>query len=150
MQRNSAQKGFTLIELVFVIVILGILAAFAVPRFVDLTEEARISSIEGLKGGIRSAAALTHAQWLAQGQPTSISVEGTTINMNSTAVNGYPEATDTNGIGDALQDTTGFDVTTGTDTITFGVENISNCNVEYSLPGDSDLPPTVSMDSSGC
>jgi MSHA pilin protein MshA len=43
------QQGFTLIELVTVIIILGILAAFAIPRFINLTTEARAASIEGLR-----------------------------------------------------------------------------------------------------
>lgn len=56
------QAGFTLIELVAVIAILGILAAVAVPRFVDLTKEAEEASAEAVAGTIESAANLVRAK----------------------------------------------------------------------------------------
>ena len=62
---NKKQAGFTLIELVMVIVILGILSAFALPRFADLTGNARAASIDGLAGALKSAAAIAHAQQIA-------------------------------------------------------------------------------------
>ena len=73
MQRN--QQGFTLIELVIVIVILGILSAFALPRFADLGSDARQASIEGAAGAVRSAAAITRSAWLADGG------EGDTVDL---------------------------------------------------------------------
>lgn len=64
---KSTQQGFTLIELVMVIVILGILAATAIPRFVNLSGQARQASVEGLAGSISSAFAINFAAVSAGG-----------------------------------------------------------------------------------
>jgi MSHA pilin protein MshA len=88
MKKLQKQAGFTLIELVIVIVILGILAATAAPKFIDLTNDAKASVMEGLEGALNSAADLAHAKALVEGKTAtsgstqSISVGSDTILLN--------------------------------------------------------------------
>jgi MSHA pilin protein MshA len=144
-QRLNASKsvrGFTLIELVVVITILGILSAFAVPRFIALQTRARSASIESLQGAIRSAASLTHSMWLVTGSPGSVPMEGAVITMT----NGYPSLAD---IDDTLVDASGYtyDQTTGTFS-KIGAPNAATCMVAYTPPTVVGDPPSIIYDPS--
>jgi MSHA pilin protein MshA len=141
---KATQRGFTLIELVVVIVILGILSAFAVPRFMGLEGKAREAAVNGLAGSVRSAAALAHSMYLATGtSPPSLTIEGKTITFS----NGYPDVAT---ISNTLQDFSGFDGTTTPGTFTkTGAGTPATCSVVYGA-ATSSLPPTITVATGGC
>lgn len=85
----NKQTGFTLIELVIVVVILGLLTATAIPKFLNLTDQAEQANIEGMAGGFATAISLARAQWEAEARPKNASsqnfvdYDGTTLMLTT-------------------------------------------------------------------
>ncbi|MEM6512213.1 MAG: type II secretion system protein [Pseudomonadota bacterium] len=144
MRSAKRQSGFTLIELVVVIAILGILAAFAIPRFASLESEARTATVFGLSGSVRSAATLAHSLFLTTGA-TVVAMEGVNVNLTQ----GYPDASD---IAVTLADLTGFNVTVngaGDQAVFERVGAPGACEVVYN-DALVNQAPLVTVDISGC
>ncbi|HET7306361.1 MAG TPA: type II secretion system protein [Gammaproteobacteria bacterium] len=145
------QAGFTLIELVTVIIILGILAAFAVPRFIDLSTQARAAATQGLGGSVQAAAALAHSVAVANGVSTTsspVKMDGVNIDMKW----GYPTASST-GIVAALQSTQGFAGSTAGTTTTLFLKTLTshdNCEVSYTEPTTASATAAIAIDTSDC
>ena len=137
-------QGFTLVELIVVIGILAIFAAWAYPRFVDMETQARKALVLSLRGAVQASASLAHSLWIARGYPATVDMEGNIITM----INGYPAE---GSIDDTLMDYSGFQFVNAV-TARFrkqGAPAPNTCMVTY-----ADAPaggkPAITAFTSGC
>ncbi len=153
---NSKTKGFTLIELIVVIVILGIMAAVAGPKFVNLQTDARASIMKGVEGSVRSAATLIYSKSLIAGTE---SAPVSTVNVTGVGtvdtVYGYPAESKTipaNVSINELIDLSGTSgkVTASTDNGIFIYVGATTCSVTYAEPAAPNGAPLITPDLSAC
>lgn len=140
---KTKQQGFTLVELVVVIVILGILAATAIPKYVTYTTEARIASLNGLAGAIRSAVTLVQSRYVATGNTAATTVtlaDGTSVTTTAGNNGGIPVVA-AGGIDVAVNTAGTFVYVPATGVFNFPTA-VAGCLVTYAATGTATVTST--------
>jgi MSHA pilin protein MshA len=162
---HKSHSGFTLIELIVVIVILGILSATALPKFINVAKDARIAELTALSGSIKSASNLVYAKAVIKGinDQTGLSIDIDDDGVDDFKIHyGYPNSGDefslrkTVNLEDYSLSLTGY----GTPTPVLHIANknvasnidvqASNCYLSYARSISAGALPTITLITSGC
>lgn len=148
MKNIKTQQGFTLIELVVVIVILGILAATAAPKFINLTGDAKSSVVKAVEGALNSASDIAHAKALVNNiVDGDLSVAGQNITFADT----YPNNASINLLMDVESDDFDIETSAGSTTYSYkGVTVASTCQASYTETSDPNVKPVIDSTTTGC
>lgn len=148
--KMKAQGGFTLIELIVVIVILGILAATALPKFASLSGDARAASLQAARGAMAATSSMAHGKHLIKPSITTLTVEGVEMTMKD----GYPAGDTPFARAAGLADTD-YKVTAANGAVTVVPLNVTaaiegTCFVRYTQAASLNAAPTFTQDLSKC
>lgn len=161
------QRGFTLIELIVVIVILGILAVTAAPRFIDVQSDARAGTLQGMKAALQSAAQMTYAKSAIAGTQKNATATVQVNGNNIPVVYGYPSGAMSNAQTNNIVDLTDWDFegspNSATNAFAIYPQGITpdftqtgasgsqdSCHILYTSAASDGAQPTITVVSGNC